>query len=130
MNIQIRYLSKLGHTKAIAEAIAEGAKSTAVSISEEPELKEKADILFLGGAPYANVMDKELREYAKKLTPELVGEVILFTTSNWSKRTVKALRKILMGNLVNVREGYFFAQAFQIEKRKEAAKEFGASSIE
>ncbi len=46
----MRYFSKLGNTKKIAEAIAEGAGVSAVSITDEPELKEHTDVLFLGGA--------------------------------------------------------------------------------
>lgn len=46
----VRYYSKLGNTKKIAEAIAEGAGVSAVSITDEPELKEHTDVLFLGGA--------------------------------------------------------------------------------
>lgn len=48
MNKAVRYFSKLGNTKAIAEAIAEGAGASAVSITDEPELKQRVDILFLG----------------------------------------------------------------------------------
>ena len=56
--VEVRYCSrtKAGNTRRIAEAIAEGAATKAVSIDDEPKLTEKADILFLGGAPYANIM--------------------------------------------------------------------------
>ena len=67
----------------------------AVSITDEPELRQRVDILFLGGAPYANIMAPELKEYAEKLDSTMVGNVILFTTSNWSRRTVLALKKLL-----------------------------------
>ena len=86
MSTAVRYFSKPGNTRAIAEAIAEGAHIPAVSIKNEPELKEHVDILFLGGAPYANIMDPKLRAYAESPSPELVGRVVLFTTSNWSRR--------------------------------------------
>ena len=91
----VRYFSKLGNTKTIAEAIAEGAGVQAVSISDEPGLTEYTDVLFLGGAPYANTMAPELKAYAEKLDKSMVGKVILFTTSNWSRRTVLALKKTL-----------------------------------
>ena len=103
----VRYFSKLGNTKAIAEAIAEGAHVPVVSIQDEPELKERFDILFLGGAPYANIMDPELRAYAERLSPEQVGRVVLFTTSNC--RTVYALRKILMVHGIAVESEHFYA---------------------
>ena len=66
MKKAVRYYSRLGSTKTIAEAIAQGAGVRAVSITEEPELTEPVDVLFLGGAPYANIMAPELKAYAEK----------------------------------------------------------------
>ena len=106
MTKAVRYFSKLGNTKTIAEAIAQGAGVPAVSVTEEPELKESVDILFLGGAPYANIMAPELKEYAEKLDPSKVGKVILFTTSNWSRRTFLALKKMLRGRSITVDDDY------------------------
>lgn len=121
----VRYYSKLGNTKTIAEAIAKGAGVPAVSIDDEPELKEKVDVLFLGGAPYANIMAPELRAYAQKLEKEHVGKVVLFTTSNWSRRTVLALKKLLREKGIPVEEEYFYAHMLHIKGRTEAAREFG-----
>lgn len=70
MKTAVRYYSKLGNTKRIAEAIAEGAGVKAVSVTEEPDLAEYVDVLFLGGAPYANIMAPELRAYAEKLSAD------------------------------------------------------------
>ena len=41
----VRYFSKLSNTRAIAEAIAEGAGVPAVSIADEPVLTERVDVL-------------------------------------------------------------------------------------
>jgi len=82
-------------------------------------------ILFLGGAPYANIMAPELKEYAEKLDPSKVGKVILFTTSNWSRRTVLALKKMLRGRSITVDDDYFYAHMLHIKGRVDAAKEFG-----
>ena len=125
MKTAVRYFSKLGNTKKIAEAIAQGAGVKAVSIADEPKLPEYVDILFLGGAPYANIMAPELREYAESLKAEQVGRVILFTTSNWSRRTVLALRKLLTNNGIKVDKEYFYAHMLHINGRIEAAREFG-----
>lgn len=121
----VRYYSKLGNTKTIAEAIAEGAGVPAVSISDEPSLVDHVDILFLGGAPYANIMAPELRAYAENLDAAKVGRVILFTTSNWSRRTVRALKKIIKGKDIPVDGDYFYAHMLHIKGRVEAAREFG-----
>lgn len=121
----VRYFSKLGNTKRIAEAIAQGAGVKAVSIADDPKLQEYINILFLGGAPYANIMAPELKEYAESLKAEQVGRVILFTTSNWSRRTVLALRKLLTNNGIKVDKEYFYAHMLHINGRIEAAREFG-----
>lgn len=123
--VAVRYYSKLGNTKKIAEAIAEGAGVEAVSIVGEPKLKEYVDILFLGGAPYADIMAPELRKYAEDLDPAMVGKVVLFTTSNWSQRTVLALKKILREKGIQVEDKYFYAHMLAIQARVAAAKEFG-----
>lgn len=125
MKTAVRYFSKLGNTKKIAEAIAQGAGVKAVSIADDPKLQEYVDILFLGGAPYANIMAPELKEYAESLKAEQVGRVILFTTSNWSRRTVLALRKLLSNNGIKVDKEYFYAHMLHINGRIEAAREFG-----
>lgn len=124
MKVAIRYYSKLGHTRDIANAMGEELNIEAISIVDEPNLKEEVDILFLGGAPYANVMDKKLRTYAKSLTKELVKRVVLFTTSNWSRRTVRSLKKILTNNGISVDEEYFYAHMLNINSRIPMAKEF------
>ena len=125
MSTAVRYFSKIGNTKKIAEAIAEGAGVPAVSIADEPKLTERVDVLFLGGAPYANIMDPALRAYAEGLSAEQAGKVVLFTTSNWSHRTVYALRKILKENHISVEDEHFYAHMLNIKGRTAAAKAFG-----
>ena len=131
MDIAVRYCSKtkFGNTRRIAEAIAEGVGVTAVSIDAEPKLTRKVDILFLGGAPYANIMAPELREYVQGLDPELVSKIVLFTTSNWSRRTVLALKKIFKDKGIEVCEDYFYAHMLNIDGKIEAAKEFGRKTV-
>ena len=70
-------------------------------------------------------MAPELREYAESLKAEQVGRVILFTTSNWSRRTVLALRKLLANNGIKVDKEYFYAHMLHINGKIEAAREFG-----
>ena len=127
--VLVRYLSKLGNTKRIAEAIADGAGVEAVSITEQPSVEEHADILFLGGAPYANIMAPELRAYAESLSSDKIGRVVLFTTSNWSRRTVRALRKILTEKGIPVDREYFYAHMTRIKARTDAAREFAKRII-
>lgn len=129
MRTAVRYFSKSGNTKKIAEAIANGAGVKAVSVADEPELNERVDLLFLGGAPYANIMAPELKKYAEGLTSDKVGKVALFTTSNWSKRTVYALRKILNSKGIQTVDEHFYAHMLNIKGRTEAAREFGKKYV-
>ena len=130
MQTAVQYYSKLGNTEKIARAIAEGAGVEAVSVVDEPSLPEKADLLFLGGAPYANIMAPELKAYAEGLSAETVGKVVLFTTSNWSRRTVLALKKLLREKNIPVEDEYFYAHMLNISGRTEAAREFGRRMAE
>ncbi|MBQ8972067.1 MAG: hypothetical protein IJ074_03180 [Clostridia bacterium] len=125
MKKAVRYFSKLGNTRTIAEAIAEGAGVTAVSITDAPQLTEYVDILYLGGAPYANIMAPELKTYAENLDASKVGKVVLFTTSNWSKRTVLSLKKLLRKKGFTVEDEYFYAHMLHIQGRIDAAHAFG-----
>lgn len=125
----VRYFSKSGNTKKIAEAIADATGVTAISITDEPYLTEHIDILFLGGAPYANIMAPELKEYAENITPDQVGKVVLFTTSNWSRRTVYALRKLLKNKGITVADDHFYAHMLNVSGRLQAAREFATNNI-
>ena len=125
MSTCVRYLSRSGNTRKIAQAIAEGAGVEAVSITEEKQITEPVDVLFLGGAPYANIMAPELRAYAESLDASKVGKVILFTTSNWSRRTVLALKKLLREKNIAVADECFYAHMLHIKGRTDAARAFG-----
>ena len=56
--------------------MAEALGVEAVNIKGEPVLKEAVDFLFLGGAPYANIMAPELREYAEGLDRKMIGRMV------------------------------------------------------
>lgn len=128
--IAVRYMSNYGRTKTIAEEIAAELGVEAISVVDEPNLEEYADVLFLGGAPYWSIMDPALEAYAKNLDPALVGTVVLFTTSNWSHRTVIALRKILEDRGFTVEPGHFYVQMTQVEQQKPAAREYARKTTD
>lgn len=131
MTIAVRYYSKTkaGNTKKLAVAIAEEVGVNAISVVDEPMLTEDVNILFLGGAPYANIMAPELREYAEKIDPSKVERIVLFSTSNWSRRTVNALKKILRGKGIKVDNDYFYAHMLSVDEKLGKAKEFAKKAI-
>lgn len=77
--IEVRYFSKSGNTKAIAEAIAAAAGVEAHDISVP--LAEEADILFLGGAVYAFHIAGKLRKFIKMLSSSSAKKVVVFSTA-------------------------------------------------
>lgn len=68
MNCAVRYYSRSGNTKLVADAIAKAAGVKAVSTdSSEAQICEPVDVLFIGGALYAYGIDENLvRSSSKK----------------------------------------------------------------
>ena len=58
----------------------------------------------------------------------MVGKVFLFTTSNWSRRTVLALKKLLRCKGITVADEYFYAHMLHIQGRTAAAEAFRRQS--
>ena len=113
-DIRIRYYSKTGNTKAVALYIANKLNIEAKEIKKE-DYNNKFGLLFLGGAPYANIMSSKLREYANNLIKDNVMAVALFTTSNWSRRTVRALKKILKEKGIKVYDKYLYVHMLKVK---------------
>ena len=122
-DIRIRYYSKTGNTKKVAEFIGEALGVEAQSISDK-DIESKCGLLILGGAPYANIMSSKLREYANNISSLNVNAVALFTTSNWSRRTVKALKKIFKEKDICVYEDYLYVHMLTVKDSEEKARAF------
>ncbi len=86
MKIAIRYYSRGGNTKKIAEAISEAVGVEAETVSKP--LSEDVDILFLGTAPYAFDVDDEVKAFINGIDVS-VGKAAVFSTS----AVVKSIRK-------------------------------------
>jgi flavodoxin len=93
MNIEVRYYSKSGNTKLIANAIAKEAGVSAKSINEP--VQGDVDILFLGTGLYAFDIDPELKEYIKTLNPGNIKIVVVFSTTAIVKSAYEKSKKYL-----------------------------------
>jgi len=78
MNIAVRYQSRGGNSKAVAEAIAKEAGVTAEPL--DVPLDRQVDLLFVGGGVYAWNIDDTLRAYLQNLDPDTIKTVAAFTT--------------------------------------------------
>lgn len=123
-DVRIRYYSKTGNTKKVAEYISEILKVESKEINEE-DYNSPCGLLILGGAPYANVMSSKLKEYALNIKKENVKAVALFTTSNWSKRTVKGLKKIFEEKNIKVYDDFLYVHMLKVNKSSDKAYQFG-----
>jgi len=88
MKVTVRYYTKTGNTKRLAEAVAKAAGTEAFPISKPVD--EKTDILFLGNSYYAFSIDPEVRDFIRSLDPKLVGRIVNFGSaamlnSTWKK---------------------------------------------
>ncbi len=127
MKAAVRFYSRSGNTKLVADAIAGALGISAVSVDApeaelKEELKEKADALFVGGALYAYGLDKHLKEYLEKLSAGQVGKAVIFSTSWISKHSIDLIRKALEAKGIPVEKETFYVKNKADEKQlKEAA---------
>lgn len=91
---EVRYFSKSGNTKMIAEAIAAAAGVGAKDIGEP--VKAGTDVLFLGGAVYAFHIAGKLKKFIKTLPPQMSGKVAVFSTAGNPGGASHLIKKQLM----------------------------------
>ena len=93
MKAAVRYQSRSGNTKKVAEAVAQAADTAAQTV--EAALTEKADILFLGGALYAGKPDKSLVQFIQSLTAENTAYIAVFSTSASGRSIYPSVKELL-----------------------------------
>lgn len=96
MNIAVRYYTKTGNTKKLAEAVAGALGVQALPISEP--LAGPVDLLLLGNSYYAFSIDPEVRDFIRSLDRNTVGRIANFGTaamlnSTWKKVKAEADKK-------------------------------------
>lgn len=99
MNIAVRYQSKGGNTKVVAEAIAKATGVIAEPI--EKALDSHVDLLIVGGGVYAWGLDKTLVSFLESLDSTMVKTVAAFTTAGAMNKT-KNIDAIVKAQGINV----------------------------
>ena len=90
MKAAVRYYTKTGHTKRLAEAVAEAAGCEALPISTP--VTEPVDILFLGNSYYAFSIDPEVRKFVASLDKNLIGKIVNFGSAAMLNSTFKKVK--------------------------------------
>ena len=130
MSVAVRYFSRGGVTKRVADIIAGQAGVKAVSVdAADAALTEKADVLFIGGALYAYGLDKELTAYLSGIDGSKVGEAVVFSTSWLSKHAIDLIKKALAAKGIKVREEFLYLKSGQVDKRTAEIKAFADKNI-
>ena len=90
MKIAVRYYTKTGNTKRLAEAVAQAVGAAALPISTP--VSEPVDILFLGNSYYAFSIDPEVRKFVASLDKNLVGRIVNFGSAAMLNSTYKKVK--------------------------------------
>ena len=96
MKVAVRYYTKTGNTKRLAEAVAKAVGVEALPLSSP--IEEPVDILFLGNSYYAFSIDPEVRAFIRSLSKDKVGRIVNFGSaamlnSTWKKVKAEADKK-------------------------------------
>ncbi|MBQ6362358.1 MAG: flavodoxin [Lachnospiraceae bacterium] len=90
MKIAVRYYTKTGNTKRLAEAIGKAIGVEALPISAS--ITEPVDILFLGNSYYAFSIDPEVRNFVKSLDKNKVSRIVNFGSAAMLNSTYKKVK--------------------------------------
>ena len=91
MNIAVRYYSRGGNTKKLADAIAEAVGVEAETVDRP--LDERTDVVFLGSSVYAGGIDESVKRFLRK-NQSLIGTVYNFSTAAIAPSTFNQVKKL------------------------------------
>ena len=91
MKVAVRYYTKTGNTKRLAEAIAAALGVEALPISTP--VTEQVDVLFLGNSSYAFSIDPEVRDFVRALDKNKVGKIVNFGSAAMLNSTYKKVKE-------------------------------------
>ena len=90
MKIAVRYYTKTGNTKRLAEAVAKAVGTEAQPVSVP--VTEPVDILFLGNSYYAFSIDPEVRSFIRSLDKSKIGRIVNFGSAAMLNSTYKKVK--------------------------------------
>ena len=90
MKVAVRYYTKTGNTKRLAEAIAQAIGVEALPISSP--VTEQVDVLFLGNSYYAFSIDPEVRSFIRSLDKSMIGKIVNFGSAAMLNSTYKKVK--------------------------------------
>ncbi len=92
MTYAVRYYTKTGNTKRLAEAMAKELGVEALPISEP--VNEAVDYLFLGNSYYAFDIDPEVKDFVASLDKDKIGKLVNFGSAAMLNSTYKKVKGV------------------------------------
>ena len=90
MKFAVRYYTKTGNTKKLADAMAEALGIEALPISEP--ITEAVDVLLLGNSYYAFNISSEVKKFIQSLDKSKVGKIANFGSAAMLNSTFKKVK--------------------------------------
>lgn len=91
MKTAVRFFTRSGNTKKLADAIASYLETEAKSV--DVPLEEAVDILFLGCSYYAFDVDEAVKRFVSENAGK-IGKIVCFGTSAGMKSVYKPMKKV------------------------------------
>lgn len=106
--VAVRYFSKSGNTKKLADEIAKTVGCKAEQIPSP--IEDKVDILFLGASVYWGGISSEVKDYIQTLNKDSIGKVVVFSTSALAERAFPQMQKKLQSFGIQVESRNFYCR--------------------
>ncbi|MCD7826843.1 MAG: flavodoxin [Clostridiaceae bacterium] len=106
--VAVRYFSKSGNTKKLADEIAKTVGRKAEQIPAP--IDGKVDILFLGASVYWGGISSEVKKYIQTLDKDKIGKVVVFSTSALAERAFPQIQKKLQDHGLQVESRNFYCR--------------------
>ena len=129
MKYAVRYYTKTGNTKRLAEAVAQALGVEALPIREP--VAEPVDLLFLGNSYYAFSIDPEVRSFVRSLDKTKVGKIVNFGSAAMLNSTYKKVKAEAdkIGVPMEPREFHCRGEFKGVHKGKPDAEDLKAAAV-
>lgn len=105
MKYAVRYASRGGNTRAVADEIAKKIDVKAERISEP--LEEEVDVLFLGAGVWFASVTKDMKEYLAALDSGKIKQIVAFSTLGHLESAIKKITAAAKDKGIKVNEESF-----------------------
>lgn len=104
MKVEVRYYSRGGNTKRLAEAVAKALNVEALGVDQP--MNGRADVVFMCASVYAGGPDKSVTTFVKQNARD-IGRLVVLSTSASGKSTFARLKAAAQDMGVQVSENFF-----------------------